>query len=72
MPDEWTLWIVVPIFKGRGHIKNCSSYGVVKLFVNGMKVMKMVLEETHHKIVTANEMQFVFISERKQLILCSS
>ena len=31
MPAEWALYIVVPIIKGMGDIKNCSWYRVVKL-----------------------------------------
>ena len=26
MPAEWDLRIVVPIFKGKGHIRNCDCY----------------------------------------------
>ena len=31
MPAEWALSIMVPIFKGKGDIRNCSSYRAVKL-----------------------------------------
>ena len=40
MPAEWDLSIVVPIFKGKGDIRNCSCYGVVKLLEHGVKVVK--------------------------------
>ena len=43
MPAEWALSIVVPIFKGKGDISNCSFYRAVKLVEHGMKVVKMVL-----------------------------
>ena len=39
MPVEWALSIVVPIFKGRGDIRNCSCYRAVKLNELGMKVL---------------------------------
>ena len=29
MPVEWVLSIVVPIFKGKGDIRNCSCYVAV-------------------------------------------
>ena len=44
MPAVWALSIVVPIFKGKGDIRNCSGYGAVKLLEHGTKVVKMVLE----------------------------
>ena len=36
MPAEWTISIVVPIFKGKGDIRNCSCYCAVKLIEYGM------------------------------------
>ena len=44
MPDKWTLCLVVPIFKGKDDIRNCSCYKTVKLLEHGMKVAKRVLE----------------------------
>ena len=38
MLAEWTLSVVVPIFKGKGDIRNCSCYGDVK-------VVERMLEE---------------------------
>ena len=29
MPVEWTLSILIPIFKGKGDIRNCSCYRAV-------------------------------------------
>ena len=40
MPAEWALSIVVSIFKGKGHIRNCSCYCAVKLLEHDMKVVK--------------------------------
>ena len=45
MPAELALSIVVPIFKGKGDIMNCSCYGAVKLLEHGMKVVEKVLEK---------------------------
>ena len=44
MPVEWALCIVVPIFKGKGDIRNCRCYGAVKCLKHGMKVMEKVLK----------------------------
>ena len=43
---------MVPIFKGKGDIMNCSCYGAVKLLEHGMKVVEMVLGKKLCRIVT--------------------
>ena len=45
MLAEWALSIVVPIFKGKGDIWNCSCYEVVRFLQHGMKVVERVLEK---------------------------
>ena len=45
MPVEWALSIVVPIFKGKGDIRNCSCYRAVKLPEHGMMMVERVLEK---------------------------
>ena len=65
MPAEWALSIVVPIFKGKGDIRNCSCYRDVKLLEHCMKVVKRVLEKRLCRIVTVDEMQFGFMPERR-------
>ena len=42
MAAEWALSIVVPIFKGKGDIKNCSCHIAVKFLEHDMKVVEMV------------------------------
>ena len=44
MPVELVLSIVVPIFKGKVNISNCSSYKAVNLIEHGIKVMERVFE----------------------------
>ena len=45
MPVEWALRIVVPIFKGKGDIGNCSCNRAVKLLEHGMNAVEMVLKK---------------------------
>ena len=45
MPAEFALSTVVPIFKGKGDIRNCICYIYVKLLEHGMKVEERVLEK---------------------------
>ena len=37
MPAKWVLGIVVPIFKGKSDIRNCSCYRTVVLIEGGGK-----------------------------------
>ena len=64
MPIEWVLSKVVPIFKGKDDIRNCSCYGAVKLLEHGMNVVERVLEKRLHRIVSVDEMLFGFMPER--------
>ena len=72
MPDEWTLHIKAPIFKEKGYTRNCSCKRAVKFLMHEMRVVERALEKRLHRIVYADEMQFGFMSERKQLMLCLS
>ena len=45
MPAEWALGIVVPIFKGKGDIRNCSCNTAVKLLEHDMKVVESVFDK---------------------------
>ena len=67
MPAKWTLSIVVPIIKGKGDIQNCSCHRAVKLHEHEMKVVERVLEKRLHRIVTAGEMQFGPMLERRTI-----
>ena len=64
MSSEWAPILVVAIIKGKCANRNCSCYRGVSLFEHAMKVMEKVLEKRLHRIVTVNEMQFVFMSEK--------
>ena len=64
MPAERALSIVVPIFNGKGDIRNYSWYGAVKLLEHGLPVVERVLEARLHKIVSIDEIQFGFLPER--------
>ena len=56
MPVEWALSIMVPIFKGKGDIRNCICNRAVKLLEHSMKVMERVLEKRLRRIVSVDEM----------------
>ena len=45
MPAEFALSMVVPIFKGKGDIRNCSCYRAVKLLEHSIKEVERVFED---------------------------
>ena len=44
MPDKWQTSVLVPIFKGKGDVRNCNTYRV-KLLEHPMKIVERVLEK---------------------------
>ena len=44
VPDEWQTSVLVPIFKGKGGIRSCSTYRGVKLLEHPMKIVERMLE----------------------------
>ena len=61
MPDEWKTSVIVPIFKGKGHVISCGSYRGVKLLEHAMKIVETVPERQIRPLVNLNEMQFGFM-----------
>ena len=49
--------------EGKVDIRKCSCYVAVKLLEHGMKLVKRVLENRLHKIVSVDEMQFGFMPD---------
>ena len=44
MPEDWATSVVIPIFEGKGDIKNCDMYRGVKLLEHAIKIVERVLE----------------------------
>ena len=38
MPDEWRRNVLVPLYKGKGDIKECGNYRRIKLMSHSMKL----------------------------------
>ena len=55
---------MVPIFKGKGDIRNCSCYRAVKILEHGMEMVERVLKKRLCIIVTVDEMQVGFMPKR--------
>ena len=64
MPDEWQTSVLVPIFKGKGDVRNCNTYRGVKLLEHAMKIVERVLDRIIRELVNSDSMQFGFMPGR--------
>ena len=62
MPDEWQTSVLVPIFKGKGDVRNSNTYRV-KLLEHAMKVVERVMERIRG-LVNIDSLQFGFVAGR--------
>ena len=44
MPDEWRRSVLVPLYKGKGDIKECGNYRGIKLMSHSKKLWERVIE----------------------------
>ena len=54
-PDEWRRSVLVPLYKGKGDIKECGYYRGIKLMSHSMKLWERVIEARIRKEVTIGE-----------------
>ena len=64
MPDEWRRSVLVPLYKGKGDIKECRNYRGIKLMSHTMKLWERIIEARIRKEVTIAEQQFGFMPGR--------
>ena len=64
MTDEWQTSVLVPIFKGKGDVRNCNTYRGVKLLEHPVKIVERVLEGRIRELVNIDSMQFDFMPGR--------
>ena len=64
MPDEWRRIVLVPLYKGKGNIKECRNYWGIKLMSHTMKLWERVIEAGIRKEVMIGEQQFGFMPGR--------
>ena len=56
--------MLVPIFRGKGVVRNCSAYRGVKLLEHAMKIVERVLKRRIQELVRIDVMQCGFIPGR--------
>jgi len=64
MPEAWREKVVVPIFKGKGDIQDCSNYRGIKLMSHTMKLWERILERRLRQMVEISSNQFGFMAGR--------
>ena len=67
MPEEWRRSILVPIFKNKGDIQNCSNYRGIKLMSHTMKLWERVIEHHLRCITSVSCNQFGFMPGRSTM-----
>ena len=67
MPEEWRKSTLIPLYKNKGDIQDCSNYRGIKLISHTMKLWERVIEyrlKEHAKIA---ENQFGFMPGRSTI-----
>ena len=64
VPDDWTQSVLVPLYKGKGDVRDCGAYRGVKLLEHGMKVVERVFVRRLRQVVKIDEMQCGFMPEK--------
>ena len=67
MPDEWRRSVLVPLYKGKGDIKECGNYWGIKLMSHSMKLWERVIEARIRKKMMIGEQQFGFMPGRSTI-----
>ena len=61
IPAEWKTSVLIPIFKGRGDVMDCSAYRGIKLLEHVMNIVEKVLKRRIRNLVHLDKMLFGFM-----------
>lgn len=67
IPDEWRKSIMVPIYKNKGDIQNCTNYRGIKLMSHTMKLWERVIEHRLRCETRVSDNQFGFMPGRSTI-----
>ena len=67
MSDEWRKSIMVPIYKNKGDIQNCTNYRGIKLMSHTMKLWERVIEHRLRCETRVSDNQFGFMPGRSTI-----
>ena len=60
IPEIWRKSRMVPIYKGKGDILECSNYRGIKLMCHSMKLWERLIEARLRQITSINNTQYGF------------
>jgi len=64
MPEEWRQSWLVPVYKGKGNIQECTNYRGIKLLSHTMKLWERVVESRLRAETKIDDNQFGFMPGR--------
>ena len=64
MPEEWRDSVLIPIFKNKGDVQNCSNYIGITLISHTMKLWERVVERRLINELTFSEQQYGFMPRK--------
>ena len=64
MPEQWRESFIVPIYKEKGDIQDCSNYRGIKLMSHSMKLWERIIDERIREETSVGEEQFGFMPGR--------
>ena len=67
MPDEWRKSTLIPLYKNKGDIQDCSNYRGIKLISHTMKLWERVIEHRLREQAKIAKNQFGFMLERSTM-----
>ncbi|EYC15073.1 hypothetical protein Y032_0038g3616 [Ancylostoma ceylanicum] len=67
IPQAWRDSIIVPIFKRKGDVMDCTNYRGIKLIAHTMKIYERLVDMRLRGVVEIAPDQFGFIPERSAI-----
>ncbi|XP_063586486.1 uncharacterized protein LOC134763884 [Penaeus indicus] len=64
VPGEWRTITLIPIFKNKGDIQDCSNYRGIKLTSHTLKMWKRIIDKRLRNRVVISDHQFGFMPNR--------
>ena len=62
MPNDWRESVMIPIYKNKGDVQDCSNYRGIKLMSHTMKIWERVIDRRIRAEVEICDQQFGFVS----------
>jgi len=67
MSNEWRRSTLIPIYKNKGYIQNCTNFRGIKLMSHTMKLWERVIQRRLRKEIQVTDNQFGFMPGRSTM-----